>query len=159
LTKETKFHVDRSTCIAAAVHLRGDGHTYPRYGDAIVRTPTDIFPNINIPVVSIIWNYNGPVPEDMSNRIVSVTERSLTTTVDNIEHIESQSLYGIAVVKVLSRTTGDMSPSPNRLPDCILRELPGLSRNYHSLVGPGFLSQCGQWNLQASYARSDWNAH
>jgi multidrug efflux pump subunit AcrB len=67
---------------------------------AIVRTPTDIFPNINIPVVSIIWNYNGLVPQDMSDRIVSVTERALTTTVDNIEHIESQSLYGVAVVKV-----------------------------------------------------------
>ncbi len=66
---------------------------------AIFRTPTDIFPNINIPVVSIIWNYNGLVPEDMADRIVSITERALTTTVDNIEHIESQSLYGIAVVK------------------------------------------------------------
>jgi multidrug efflux pump subunit AcrB len=69
-------------------------------GIAILRTPTDIFPNIDIPVVSIIWNYNGLIPEDMSDRIVSVTERALTTTVDNIEHIESQSLYGIAVVKV-----------------------------------------------------------
>ena len=69
-------------------------------GLAILRTPTDIFPNIDIPVVSIIWNYNGLVPEDMSNRIVTTTERNLTTTVDNIEHIESQSLYGIAVVKV-----------------------------------------------------------
>jgi len=67
---------------------------------AIFRTPTDIFPNINIPVVSIIWNYGGLIPKDMSNRIVFVTERSLTTTVDNIEHIESQSLYGVAVVKV-----------------------------------------------------------
>src|SRR6201997_4016810 len=69
-------------------------------GVAIFRTPTDIFPNINIPVVSIIWNYNGLVPKDMSDRIVYVTERSLTTTVDNIQHVESQSLYGIAVVKV-----------------------------------------------------------
>jgi multidrug efflux pump subunit AcrB len=69
-------------------------------GVAIFRTPTDIFPNINIPVVSIIWNYNGLVPKEMSDRIVSVTERSLTTVVDNIEHVESQSLYGIAVVKV-----------------------------------------------------------
>ncbi len=69
-------------------------------GLAIVRTPTDIFPNINIPVVSIIWSYNGLTPEDMSDRIINVTERALTTTVDNIEHIESQSLYGIAVVKV-----------------------------------------------------------
>src|SRR5258707_1395833 len=74
---------------------------------AIVRTPTDIFPNINIPVVSIIWTYNGLVPEDMADRIVSITERALTTTVDNIEHIESQSLYGIAVVKVF------LQPSAN----------------------------------------------
>jgi len=56
-------------------------------GLAIFRTPTDIFPNIDIPVVSIIWNYNGLVPEDMSDRVVSITERALTTTVDNIEHI------------------------------------------------------------------------
>ena len=67
---------------------------------AILRTPSDIFPNINIPVVSIIWNYNGLVPKEMSDRIISVTERNLTTIVDNIEHVESQSLYGIAVVKV-----------------------------------------------------------
>ncbi len=77
-------------------------------GLAIVRTPTDIFPNIDIPVVSIIWNYNGLIPEDMSDRIVSVTERALTTTVDNIEHIESQSLYGIAVVKVFLQPTANI---------------------------------------------------
>jgi len=77
-------------------------------GLAIVRTPTDIFPNIDIPVVSIIWSYNGLVPQDMSDRIVSVTERALTTTVDNIEHIESQSLYGIAVVKVFLQPTANI---------------------------------------------------
>src|ERR1700723_2200053 len=77
-------------------------------GLAIVRTPTDIFPNIDIPVVSIIWNYNGLVPEDMADRIVSITERALTTTVDNIEHIESQSLYGIAVVKVFLQPTANI---------------------------------------------------
>src|SRR5271167_4134929 len=67
---------------------------------AILRTPTDIFPNIDIPVVSVIWNYTGLSPEEMSNRIVFNYERSLTTTVNDIEHIESQSLPGIAVVKV-----------------------------------------------------------
>jgi multidrug efflux pump subunit AcrB len=77
-------------------------------GLAIVRTPIDIFPNIDIPVVSIIWNYNGLLPEDMSDRIVSVTERALTTTVDNIEHIESQSLYGVAVVKVFLQPTANI---------------------------------------------------
>jgi multidrug efflux pump subunit AcrB len=69
-------------------------------GLAIVRTPTDIFPNIDIPVVSIIWNFNGLPPQEMADRIISVTERNLTTVVDNISHLESQSLYGIAVVKV-----------------------------------------------------------
>jgi multidrug efflux pump subunit AcrB len=77
-------------------------------GLAIVRTPTDIFPNIDIPVISIIWNYNGLIPEDMSDRIVSVTERALTTTVDNIEHVESQSLYGVAVVKVFLQPTANI---------------------------------------------------
>jgi multidrug efflux pump subunit AcrB len=72
---------------------------------AIVHTPTDIFPDINIPVVSIIWNYNSMEPQDLADRIVSITERNLTTTVDNIEHIESQSLYGIAVVKVFFQPT------------------------------------------------------
>jgi len=75
---------------------------------AILRTPTDIFPSIDIPVVSIIWTYNGLIPEEMSDRIVSVTERTLTTTVDNIEHIESQSLYGVAVVKVFFQPTANV---------------------------------------------------
>src|SRR6202453_2836891 len=66
----------------------------------ILRTSIDIFPNINIPVVSIVWAYTGLSPRDMEQRITTVTERSLTTTVNGIEHIESQSLNGIAVVKV-----------------------------------------------------------
>jgi multidrug efflux pump subunit AcrB len=66
----------------------------------ILRTPTDIFPNIDIPVISVLWTYTGFTAEDMSNRVVSVFERSLTTTVNDIEHIESQSLNGIAVTKI-----------------------------------------------------------
>jgi len=66
----------------------------------ISRTPTDIFPNIDIPVVSILWNYAGFNPQQMADRIVGLNERALTTTVDNIQHTESQSLPGIAVVKV-----------------------------------------------------------
>src|SRR5437660_1527163 len=66
----------------------------------ILRTPTDIFPNINIPVVSVLWNYGGLNAQELSDRIVTQTERALTTTVDDIQHIESQSLNGIAVVKV-----------------------------------------------------------
>jgi multidrug efflux pump subunit AcrB len=63
-------------------------------------TPTDIFPNINIPVVAMVWQYTGLSPEQMANRITVLSERSLTTTVNNIEHIESQSLNGISVVKI-----------------------------------------------------------
>ncbi|HSZ02188.1 MAG TPA: efflux RND transporter permease subunit [Terriglobales bacterium] len=75
----------------------------------ILRTPTDIFPNINIPVVSILWNYQGLNPDDMSNRIVFQTERALTTLVDDISHIESQSLNGIAVVKVFFQPHADIT--------------------------------------------------
>src|ERR1700746_3567739 len=67
---------------------------------AILRAPTAIFPNINIPVVSVIWNYGGLEPEEMSNRITYIYERVLTTTVNDIEHIESQSYNGIGITKV-----------------------------------------------------------
>ena len=67
---------------------------------AIQRTPKDIFPNINIPVVAVIWSYNGLSAEEIASRMVSVYERALTTTVNDIEHIESQSLRGTGVVKV-----------------------------------------------------------
>jgi multidrug efflux pump subunit AcrB len=66
----------------------------------LMRTPVDIFPSINIPVVSIIWTFNGLVPSEMETRITSIYERALTTTVGNIEHIESQSLNGVSVIKV-----------------------------------------------------------
>src|SRR5262252_9134438 len=66
----------------------------------IFRTPTDIFPDIDIPVISIVWNFQGLAPQDMANRITTTTERALTTLVNDIDHIESQSLNGIAVVKV-----------------------------------------------------------
>src|SRR3954467_14561281 len=66
----------------------------------IFRMPTDIFPDIDIPVISVIWNYTGLPPEEMEKRIVTNYERALTTTVNDIEHIESQSLTGIAVVKI-----------------------------------------------------------
>jgi multidrug efflux pump subunit AcrB len=66
----------------------------------VLQMPVDIFPNIDIPVVSIIWAYTGFSPQDMETHIVNPTERALTTTVNDIEHIESQSLNGIAVVKV-----------------------------------------------------------
>jgi multidrug efflux pump subunit AcrB len=67
---------------------------------AAVRTPTDIFPNINIPVVAVVWTYTGLLPDDMSGRVIYYYERTLTAQVGNIEHIESQSLNSYGVVKI-----------------------------------------------------------
>ncbi|MGO8829456.1 MAG: efflux RND transporter permease subunit [Steroidobacteraceae bacterium] len=69
---------------------------------------TDIFPEINIPVVSIVWNYAGLSAQEVGQRITAVNERSLTTTVNDIEHIESQSLSGIAVIKVFFQPTANI---------------------------------------------------
>ncbi|MEN8512913.1 efflux RND transporter permease subunit [Burkholderia sp. RS02] len=76
---------------------------------ALLRTPTDIFPNIDIPVVSIVWSYNGFSAEDMAKRITSNYERALTSDVDDIEHIESQSLNGVSVVKIFFHPGADIN--------------------------------------------------
>src|SRR6201993_3549062 len=65
-----------------------------------LRTPTDIFPSINIPVVSVVWTYSGLLPKDMSDRVIYYYERQLTSQVNGIEHLESESLNGYGVVKV-----------------------------------------------------------
>src|SRR2546425_9832847 len=67
---------------------------------SIVTMPTDIFPRINIPVVTVIWSYSGLSPIEVQNRIVTVSERAFTTTVNGIEHIESVSLRGVAVTRL-----------------------------------------------------------
>src|SRR5580693_2662129 len=69
----------------------------------IMRTPVDIFPDINIPVVSVVWAYTGLSPSEMADRIVTNSERGFTVTVNDIEHQESQSLNGIAVIKIFFR--------------------------------------------------------
>jgi multidrug efflux pump subunit AcrB len=69
---------------------------------------TDIFPEINIPVISIIWNYNGLSAQEMGQRIAGQSERGLTTTVSDIEHIESQSLAGVSVIKVFFQPTANI---------------------------------------------------
>src|SRR4051812_49262052 len=75
----------------------------------ISRTPTDIFPDIDIPVVAVIWQYNGLSAQDISDRIVYFSERMMTTTVNNVEHLESQSMDGIAVIKVFFQPHTDIS--------------------------------------------------
>ncbi len=67
---------------------------------AFIQMPTDIFPGIDIPVVSVVWSFSGVSPEEMEKRIVTISERAMTTTVNDIEHMESQSYNGIAVIKV-----------------------------------------------------------
>ena len=94
---------------------------------AIIGTPKDIFPSINIPVISVIWNYAGLSPQDMEEKITSPYERVLTTTVDNIEHIESQSLYGIGVVKVFLQPSASVPTGiaqVTSVSQAILRQLP-----------------------------------
>jgi CzcA family heavy metal efflux pump len=94
---------------------------------SIVRTPKDIFPSINIPVISVIFNYAGLSPEDMEQHLTSGYERVLTTTVDNIEHIESQSLYGIAVVKVFLQPSASVPTGiaqVTSVSQAVLRQLP-----------------------------------
>jgi multidrug efflux pump subunit AcrB len=66
----------------------------------ILRTPTDIFPDINIPVISVAWTYTGLNPEDIETRLTTPYEKVLTTLVDNIQHIESTSYNGVSVVKI-----------------------------------------------------------
>src|ERR1041385_8612592 len=66
----------------------------------LLRTPTDIFPDIDIPVISLVWTFTGLEPQEMEQRITSNVERGVTTLVNDVEHIESQSLNGIAVIKV-----------------------------------------------------------
>src|ERR1700748_3398769 len=70
---------------------------------AIFPTKKDIFPYIDIPVVSVIWSYQGLSPDEMEKRMVTISERAMTTTVNDIEHMESQSYNGVAVIKVFSQ--------------------------------------------------------
>ncbi len=67
---------------------------------AIVTMPMDIFPYIDIPVISIVWSYNGISPDEMAERMVTIFERAMTTTVNDIEHIESQSYNGVSVIRI-----------------------------------------------------------
>ncbi len=67
---------------------------------AMVTMPVDIFPHIDIPVVSVVWSYTGISPEEMEKRIITITERAMTTTVNDIEHIESQSYNGVSIIRL-----------------------------------------------------------
>jgi len=92
-----------------------------------LRTPTDIFPPIKIPVIAAVWTYTGLSPSDMSGRIIYYYERTLTTTVSNIEHIESQSYYGSGVVKIFFQPGTDIAAAQAQVTassQTVIKQLP-----------------------------------
>jgi multidrug efflux pump subunit AcrB len=96
---------------------------------SILTMPTDIFPNIDIPVVSVIWSYSGVSPDDMEKRIVTICERAMTTTVNDIEHIESQSYYGLSVIKVYLQ--------PKAKPEMAIAQITSLTQSILRVMPPG----------------------
>jgi multidrug efflux pump subunit AcrB len=94
---------------------------------AVLKTPTDIFPAIRIPVIAVVWNYTGLSPQDMSGRVVYYYERALTATVANVEHIESQSLYGAGIVKIYFQPGTDISAAQSQvtaISQTVLKQMP-----------------------------------
>ncbi|GAO37884.1 putative efflux pump inner membrane protein [Sphingomonas changbaiensis NBRC 104936] len=94
---------------------------------AAIRTPVDIFPDIPVPVIATAWKYGGLPPAEMSSRIITPFERTLTTTVNDIEHVESQSLEGIAVVKVFLQPWADIRTATAQVTSVsqtVLRQMP-----------------------------------
>ena len=94
---------------------------------SIATMPTDIFPYINIPVASVIWTYTGMVPQEMANRVVTIFERSITQTVNNIEHMESTAYNGVSVTRVYFQPTAKIELAIAQLASAsqtILRTLP-----------------------------------
>src|SRR6202050_768802 len=75
---------------------------------AILQTPKDVFPNVDIPVIAVAWTYTGLNPEELEGRLTTVYEKVLTTLVDNIEHIESTTVNGTAVVKIFLQPTASV---------------------------------------------------
>ena len=95
----------------------------------LLRTPVDIFPDINIPVISLVWTYNGLQPQEMEQRITSNVERGVTTLVSDVEHIESQSLNGIAVIKVFFQPGANIQTS--------LAQTAAISQTFLRFLPPG----------------------
>jgi hypothetical protein len=101
-------------------------------GAAIATTPTDILPDINIPIVSVIWTYSGLDADDMSKRIVGVCERAIPTTVNNVQYTESQSYSGVGVIKVHFQ--------PSVQVDLAIAQVTALAQSVVHLMPPGTLS-------------------
>src|ERR1700749_796305 len=93
----------------------------------LLRTPTDIFPEINIPVVALVWTYTGLEPPEMEQRITTNVERGVTVLVNDVEHIESQSLNGVAIIKVFFQPGANIQTAlaqTTAISQTFLRQLP-----------------------------------
>ena len=96
-------------------------------GMAALRTPTDIFPDIRIPVIAAVWTYRGLSPDDMAGRVIYYYERQLSTAVNDIDHIESQSLPGVGIVKIFFQPDVDIRTATAQvtaLSQTVLKQLP-----------------------------------
>src|SRR5271170_4606016 len=94
---------------------------------AALKTPTDIFPDIRIPVIAVVWTYRGLPPDDMSGRVIYYYERQLSSSVNDIEHIESQSLPGIGIVKIFFQPGADVRTATAQvtsLSQTVLKQMP-----------------------------------
>jgi multidrug efflux pump subunit AcrB len=98
-------------------------------GVAISSTPKDIFPYINLPVASVVWSYSGISPEEMANRVVTIDERAMTTTVNDIEHMESTSYNGVAVIRVYFQ--------PNAKIEMSIAQITAMSQSVLRVLPPG----------------------
>src|SRR6201986_375875 len=106
-------------------------------GLAAVRTPTDIFPDIRIPVIAAVWTYRGLSPDDMAGRGIYYYERQLSTAVTDIDHIESQSLPGVGIVKIFFHPTVDIRTATAQvtsLSQTVLKQMPA------GMTPPGVLN-------------------
>src|SRR6201989_194521 len=96
-------------------------------GIAALRTPTDIFPDIKIPVIAVVWTYNGLPPDDMAGRVIYYYERQLSSNVNDIEHVESQSLFGTGIVKIFFRPGVDIRTATAQvtsISQTVLKQMP-----------------------------------
>ncbi|WP_179504819.1 MULTISPECIES: efflux RND transporter permease subunit [unclassified Sphingomonas] len=128
---------------------------------AWLRTPTDIFPDIRIPVIAAVWQYRGLPPQDMAGRVVYYYERSLTATVNDIDHIESQSMNGVGVVKIFFRPGVDVRTATAQVTSVsqtVLKQMPPgmtppLILNYSAATVPilQMALSSGQLSEQAIY--------
>ncbi|MDB5360725.1 MAG: transporter, partial [Rhodospirillales bacterium] len=92
-----------------------------------LRTPTDIFPNINIPVISVVFSYTGLPADDMSGRVVTYYERALTTMVNNVEHVESQSIPDYGIIKIFFQPTVNINAAlaqVSAMSQTVLKQMP-----------------------------------